>query len=99
MPGEREGRCAVALGQNDQPGLLAEGPQIFPRLEIDDEIDFVAARGKSCRQSRPHAFRAAADERMRVEQQSAGLHRATRAFPSDQRLVGDCGRHGKRAAA
>ncbi len=77
---------------------IAEKAEVFLGFEIYDEIDLVAASGETGGKSRPHAFRAAADQRMRVEHQSAGRHGSNRAQSSNINVVGDRRRLWKRAS-
>ena len=98
MARERQRGGGVAVRQDHELRPVAQNVQILPGLEIDDEIDLVATSGETGGKPSPHAFRAAADERMRVEQQSAGRHRSNRAQSLDIPVVGDRRGLWKRAA-
>ena len=68
---ERARRLEMAARQDFERDVARQERRRLRRLEIDRERNGVAARGEGRREPRPHALRAAVEQRRDVEQQRA----------------------------
>ena len=68
---ERQRRAAMTAREDFEGDVIRQQMKRLARLEIDDEGDFIAARGKAAGEARPYPLRAAADQRMDIEQERA----------------------------